>query len=325
MTAAPRRRGYGLAIPADGLSLLEHRAFLRAAAAAGFTDLWAGEANGADAFAVLAMASVLAPELNIGTAVVPVFTRAPGLLAVSAATLARLAPGRCTIGIGASSVAVVEKWGGVPYDRPYQRTRDVMRFLRTALTGDRVTADYETFAVTGFRLTDPPEFTPTLLIGALRPTMLGLAGRESDGAVLTWVSPDDVRRMAPYVHAGGADRNLVVWVSVCPSTDACRVRDRMRPLVAEYLNVAGYAASQAWLGRSAVLQPMWDAWRDGRRRDAVAAVPDQVIDEFVVHGSRQQCRDRLQQYYDAGATSLVLSLVALDTDPTACALGLAPE
>ena len=271
------------------------------------------------------MATAVISRMNVGTAIVPAFTRAPGLLAVSAATLAGLAPARCTIGVGASSIAVVQTWGGVPYELPYERTRDVVRFLRQALTGQRVSVDYPTVKVDGLRLVQPPAVAPDLLIAALRPSMLRLAGRDADGAVLTWVSPADVRRMAPYVQAGGTDRRVVVWVSVCPSTDAERVRDRMRPFVAEYLNVAGYAASQDWLGRAGVLDPVWTAWRDGRRRDAIAAVPDSLIDEFVVHGSPDRCRARIGEYFDAGATSIALALVALDTDPTAAAIALAPR
>lgn len=320
-----RESGYGITLPVLGLGLRDHRDWLRVVEAAGYTDLWSGEATVADAFGMLAMASTVVTRLNLGTAIVPAFTRAPGLLAVSAATLAALAPARCTIGIGASSVAVVQNWGGVPYEHPYQRTRDVVRFLRQALTGERVTVDYPTVKIDGLRLVHPPAVQPDLLIAALRPSMLTLAGRDADGAVLTWVSPADVRTMAPYVTAGGADRRLVVWVSVCPSTDAKRVRDQMRPFIAEYLNVAGYAASQTWLGRAAQLTPMWEAWRAGRRRDAVAAVPDALIDELVVHGSPERCRARLAEYFDAGATSIAVSLVALDVDPTTAAVSLAPR
>lgn len=310
-----------MTIPLPDLQMHELADWVRVVAAAGYTDLWTGEAVIADAFAMLSVAATVAPRLRVGTAVVPAFTRAPGLLATSAATLASLAPGRCTIGVGASSVAVVQRWGGIPYERPYQRTRDVVQFLRAALGGARVTREYETFAVEGFRLVQPPEIPPRLLVAALRPAMLGLARRMADGAVLTWVSPDDVRRM---VGRLGPDAEVVVWVSVCPSADADRVRDVMRPRVAEYLTVAGYAASQEWLGRGDVLRPVWDAWADGRRADAVAAVPDALVDELVVHGSVQRCRERLEEYYAAGATSLAISPVTLQHDPAWCVKELAP-
>jgi probable F420-dependent oxidoreductase len=313
VTAAAAR--LGLTFPVPGLGLHEYAPLLRAAADTGYEEFWAGEAQVADAFALLATVTALEPRLAVGTAIVPAFTRAPGLLAVSAATLASLAPGRATVGVGASSVAVVQQWGGMPYEQPYQRTRDVLAFLRDALTGRRITARYETFAVDGFRLAHPPAIPPRLLVAALRPTMLRLAARAADGAVLTWVSPDDVRRMTAYLRA---EQQVVTWVSVCPSTDAERVRDAVRPNVAEYLTVAGYAASQEWLGRGDRLRPVWEAWAAGRRRDAVAAVTDDLIDEFVVHGSPGRCRERLAEYAAAGSTSLAVSLVPLDRDPITC-------
>ncbi len=312
----------GLALPVPGVGLDRYVPGARAAARAGYEDVWAGEAQLADAFATLASVATAVPEVGVGTAVVPAFTRAPGLLAVSAATLAGLAPGRASIGLGASSHAVVERWGGVAYERPYQRTRDVLRFLRAALTGRRISAGYETFAVDGFRLAAPPASIPRLLVAALRPGMLRLAADEADGAVLTWVSPTDVRRMAGYLRPG---QELVTWVSVCPSTDAPRVREAMRPAIAEYLTVAGYAASQEWLGRAGELRPVWSAWAEGRRRDAVTAVPDTLVDEFVVHGSPRRCRERLAGYADAGATHLALSLLPLDRDPIETATLLAPH
>jgi probable F420-dependent oxidoreductase len=313
--------GYGITFPAMGLRLCDQLSWLRAVESAGYTSLWSGEAMVADAFAMLAAASVVAPSMHLGTAVVPAFTRAPGLLAVSAATLAALAPGRCSIGVGASSATVVQSWGGVPYDRPYQRTRDVVRFLRAALTGARISQVYETFSVDGFCLPEPPPVAPNLLIAALRPGMLALAGREADGAVLTWASPTDVARMVGYV--GSDNPQIVVWVSVCPSTDVDRIRDQVRPLVAEYLNVPGYAAFQEWLGRGDQLRPMWTAWSEGRRRDAVAAVPDAVIDELIVHGSPQRCRERLAEYTAAGATTLALSILPGELDPIDAARSIA--
>ena len=115
----------------------------------------------------------------------------------------------------------------------------------------------------------------------------------------------------------------MTWVSVCPSSDAERVRDAVRPNVAEYLTVSGYAASQEWLGRGDLLRPVWDAWADGRRRDAVAAVSDELVDEFVVHGTPERCRERLAEYAAAGSTALALSFVALDRDPISCLVEMA--
>ena len=160
----------------------------------GYTDAWSAEAMGPDGFTPLALASVWAPELRLGTAIIPAFTRAPAVMAQSVASLASAAPGRFAFGIGTSSDVIVERWNGVPFEQPYQRVRDMVRFLRLALTGEKVTETYDTFSVQGFRLGVPLEEQPPILVAALREGMLRLAGREGDGAIINWLSADDVSK-----------------------------------------------------------------------------------------------------------------------------------
>src|SRR5579872_190951 len=99
-----------MTIPFDNVALSEHRSWITELAALGYTDVWTGEANGADGFTPLALAATAAPSLMLGTAIVPVYTRGPGLLAVQAATMADLAPGRFAMGVGSSSDVIVEQW-----------------------------------------------------------------------------------------------------------------------------------------------------------------------------------------------------------------------
>src|SRR5215213_5303023 len=136
----------------------------------------------------LALAAAWAPSLRGGVAIVPAFTRGPALLAQTAASMADAAPGRFALGIGASSPAIVERWNAIPFEHAFQRTRDVLRFLRRALTGEKVAERYDTFEVQGFRLGVVPEQPPPLLVAALRPGMLRLAGDEGDGAIVNWLS-----------------------------------------------------------------------------------------------------------------------------------------
>src|ERR1700757_507589 len=125
--------GYGLTIPFDGVPLSDHRSWLEEVADLGYTDVWSSEADGTDAFTPLALASVWAPSLRLGSAIVPTFTRGPALLAQSAAARAEAAPGRFALGVGTSSDVIVERWNDIPFQEPYKRTRDVVRFLRQAL------------------------------------------------------------------------------------------------------------------------------------------------------------------------------------------------
>jgi probable F420-dependent oxidoreductase len=315
---------YGITIPFDGLPLPGQRDLVTGLADLGYTDVWSSEAGGADAFTPLALASVWAPTLRLGTGIAPVFTRGPATLAQCAATLAAAAPGRFTLGIGASSDVIVERWNGVAFDRPYQRVRDTARFLRAALGGAKVTERYESFAVDGFRLQLAPEQPPPLLIAALRPGMLRLAGRESDGAVVTWLSAGDVRTVAPYVHEAGPGRQVVARIYVAATGDAEAGRAIARRAIAAYLTVPVYRAFHEWLGRGERLAAMWRAWAAGDRRGALAAIPDDVVDELVVHGPPEHCREQVRRYVEAGVTTPVVGLLPTGGDVGEAVRALAP-
>lgn len=300
---------YGLTIPLSGLPLHAHRDIIAELPAVGYTDVWSAEAGGTDAFTPLALACAWSPSLRVGTAIVPAFTRGAATIAQSAAALADAAPGRVAIGIGTSSDVIVQRWNGIPFTEPYQRVRDVVRFLRAALTGQKMSGNYDTFTVDGFRLLQVPEVPPRLLIAALRPGMLRLAGREADGAIINWLSAGDVRTVTPYVHQGGPQKEIVARIFVVPSADRATARAVARTAIAAYLNVSVYRAFHEWLGRSERLGPMWSAWQAGDRRTAVASIPDAVVDELVVHGTPEECREHVQRYVDAGVTTPVLALM----------------
>lgn len=305
----------GMTVPLPG-PLHAQREKLIELADLGYTDIWSAESDGADAFTPLALAAAWEPRLRLGTAIVPAYTRAPACMAQSVASLADAAPGRFAIGIGSSSNVIVERWNGVPFVEPYKKVRDVVRFLRDALTGEKVTATYDTFEIQGFRLGIRPEQTPPILVAALREGMLRLAGREADGAIINWLSPADVSTVAAIVAeaAGGAEREIVARIFVCPSENTEMVRQSARFAIAAYLNVPVYAAFHDWLGRGEALTPMWEAWKAGDRKAALAAIPDEVVDDLIVHGSPEACRARIQEYFDHGVTTSSLAILPLDPD-----------
>ena len=114
--------------------------------------------------------------------------------------------------------------------------------------------------------------------------------------------------------AGGQEREIVARIFVCPSENADAVRAAAKFAVAAYLNVPVYAEFHRWLGRSEQLQGMWEAWAAGDRKGAVAAIPDEVVDELIVHGSAATCRARIQEYFDRGVTTSSLALMPLDPE-----------
>jgi probable F420-dependent oxidoreductase len=298
-----------MTVPLSGVPLADHARVFAALADAGFTDVWCAEASGTDAFTPLALAAAWEPRLRLGTAVTPVFTRGPGLLAMSAAALAETAPGRFQLGIGASSPVVVGDWNAADFREPYARSRDMLRFLRAALAGETVDHDYGTFAVRRFRLERPPATPPPILLAALRPGMLRLAAAEADGVILNWLSADDVPTALAETKAARPGFEVAARIFVCPTEDAGHARTIGRRLITGYLTVPAYAAFHQWLGRESVLAPMWSAWAAGDRRAALASVPDEVVDQLIVHGSPAECRARVQAYADAGVTVPVMALL----------------
>jgi probable F420-dependent oxidoreductase len=318
----------GMTVPLPG-HLHTHRERLAELADLGYTDIWSAEADGADAFTPLALAAAWEPRLRLGTAIVPAYTRSPACFAQCVATLADAAPGRFALGVGSSSNVIVERWNGIPFVEPYKKVRDVVRFLRDALTGAKVTATYDTFAVNGFRLGIVPEQQPPILVAALREGMLRLGAREADGVITNWLAPSDVAKVVGVVRnaAGGVPKEIVARIFVCPSENAEAVRAGARFAIAAYLNVPVYADFHRWLGRADALQPMWDAWAAGDRKAATASIPDEVVDDLVVHGSPEHCRARIQQYFDNGITTSTLAVLPLDRelDPWTAIRALAPN
>jgi alkanesulfonate monooxygenase SsuD/methylene tetrahydromethanopterin reductase-like flavin-dependent oxidoreductase (luciferase family) len=189
------------------------------------------------------------------------------------------------------------------------------------LTGEKVDAAFDTFSVKGFRLGRPPEIAPTILVAALRPGMLRLAGREADGAIINWLSADDVTKVVPEVGPG---KEIVARIFVCPSEDTATVRTVGRRMIAAYLNVPVYAAFHDWLGRGPLLQDMWAAWKAGDRKAALAAIPDQVVDDLVIHGSPAEVRAGIKRYMDNGVTTPALAMVSVGIDLRQAVRDLAP-
>jgi probable F420-dependent oxidoreductase len=315
------QKRWALSVPLDGFTLAEHAEIAQEAERLGYTDAWSLEIDGVDGFAPLAVVG-LATRLRLGTAIANVFTRGPATLAMSAASLGEVAPGRFCLGIGAGSQPIVETWNGGTFRRPATRVRDMVLFLRRALAGERVVFHGDTFAVEGFRLSRPPSLPIPIHVAALRPGMLRVAGEVGDGAIINWLAVEDVPRSVQIVRdaAQHASRDPAaieitarLMVSIDPPSPTADVF--VRRYIAAYLNVPVYKAFHEWLGRQEQLGPMWRAWESGDRRAAVAAIPAQVIDALIVRGTIDDMRTHVQRYLAAGVDTAFLHLLTYETDP----------
>jgi probable F420-dependent oxidoreductase len=238
---------------------------------------------------------------------------------------AHAARARVRLGLGASSEPIVRHWNALPFEQPYARTRDTVRFLRDALSGARIDRDYGTFAVRGFRLRRPPDPPPPILVAALRSGIVELAGREGDGVILNYVTPEDLPRVLPHVKRFGEAKEVAARIYVCPTREPERVRAVARASIAAYFNVPTYRAHQEWLGRGPLLAPMWERWAAGDRKGALAALPDEVVDAFYIHGPAERCRERIEAYRAAGLDTPIVGLVEEAMDPREAARLLAPR
>jgi probable F420-dependent oxidoreductase len=314
-----------MTIPLQTLPLPDHERFVGQLEALGYTDVWTSEAQDVDGVTPLALASQWSRTLRLGCACFPVQTRGPALLAMSAAALALAAPGRFVLGIGASSEFIVAQQNARPFVKPFAYTRDMARFLRAALRHEKVRHEYESFAVRGFQLRREIPEPPPILVAALRPGMLELAGREADGAILNYVAPEDVPKVVPHVRKFGETKEIAARIYVCPTRDAERVRAVARASIAAYFVVPTYRAHQEWLGNAPLFEAMWERAAAGDWKGARAALSDEAVDRYYIHGPAEYCRERIAAYHAAGVDTPIVGLVEEALDPFEAARLLAPR
>lgn len=312
---------WGITFPLQGLPLTAHKDILQEAESLGYTDAWSSEVDGGDAFTPIAAAAQWTQSMRFGTAVANIFTRTPTLMAQSAASTHEAAPGRFVLGLGSSSPAIVERWNGVKLERPLQRMRESITFIRQVMTGQKTTAEAETFKATGVRLTRTQAGIPPIFVGALREKMLKLAGELGDGVILNWLSPGDVSKVVPVVldaaRAAGKDPKqyeVAARIFVVPTEDENILRMLGRFVVAAYLTTPVYYPFHEWLGRGDLLRPMMEAWKAGERQDALSLVPDEVIQDILVYGDKKTIVDKVQAYVENGVTVPVMAIIPTAQD-----------
>ena len=188
-------RRWGLSLELPGLRLRERGPVIQAAEQAGYTDAWLGEVAGDDGFTPVALAATCTERMRLGTGVVNVFTRGPAVLAQHAASLQDLSDGRFCLGIGSSSNVIVERWNGIPFEKPLTRVRETVPFLRAALAGERAGDG-------GFKLERPPEQPVPIVIAALRERMLQTAGELGDGAFVNYLPLAAANTVMEQIHKG---------------------------------------------------------------------------------------------------------------------------
>ncbi|MCU1454087.1 MAG: putative F420-dependent oxidoreductase, Rv3093c family [Acidimicrobiales bacterium] len=273
----------------------------------GYRSFWTAETTGPEAFSVLAAAGAAAPGLDLGTGVLALQLRTPMVVAMGAATLQALHPDRdVLIGIGISSPVVTQRWHGVDYgDRPLERVREYVALVHACLSGERVDFAGDFYQVTGFRLgVRLGERKPKVVIGALNPKMLRLAGEVADGVLLNYLPASHVAWSVEQVRAGG-DATIYAYVHAGVSEREHGV-DLARRDLFSYAVVDSYARNFERAGFGDEVAEIRERHAAGDREAALAAVSDRMVDAIDVIGDATTVRATVGAYAAAGVDVPVL-------------------
>ncbi|MBO0705963.1 MAG: LLM class flavin-dependent oxidoreductase [Candidatus Dormibacteraeota bacterium] len=285
---------YGVTIPFEHLPGSALREQLEEAGRLGIEEAWSYERNVFDAFTPLAAAATAHPTMRLGTSIVPVFTRPPGLLAMSAAGLAELAPGRFVLGVGGSTETIVTGWMGVPFAKPLQRVRETILTVRALLGGERVGK------LTLYR---PPATPPPIYMAALGERMLRLAGEIADGVAFFMASAGSVPGL---LRGTGRELDSVARVIVLCGQDHAQNVAFARRFITGYAILPFYARfleSQGWGEAVRAIQRRWEA---GDRAGANQEVPEEMAESLMLIETDPRLTDRVREYERSGLGTLDL-------------------
>ena len=283
----------------------------------GYGSFWTAETVGPEAFSVLAAAGSVAPGLGLGTGVLALQLRTPPLVAMAGATLQALHPEReIVLGVGISSPVVTQRWHGAPYgEHPLGHVREYVTLLRECLSGESVSFSGDHYDISRFRLgVRLGERKPKIVIGALNPAMLRLAGEVADGVLLNYLPASHIPWSVDRVREGAAKRTgelagtspevyAYVHVGVCERDDGV---DLARRDLFSYAVVDAYAANFERAGYTDEVAEIRARHSEGDRPGALAAVSDRMVDGIDVMGDADQVHATVGAYVDGGVDRPVI-------------------
>ncbi len=297
----------------------------------GYDSVWAAEAYGSDAATVLAWLAAGTSKVKLGSAIFQMPGRSPAMTAMTAATLDELSGGRMVLGLGTSGPQVAEGWHGQRFGQQLQRTRDYVAVVRMALARERVQYRGETLELP---LPDGPGKALKLMIGPVQPRIpiylaaigpknTALAAEIADGWIPTFFSPEHVADLRALL-AQGASRagrtlegfEIAPMVNAYVSDDREAARNLMRPVLALYIGGMGSRKQNFYnqlvmrYGFEQAAGEIQDLYLDGKKDEAAAAIPDELIDMVSLCGPREVVRDRLAAFRDAGVGTLMVTPMA---------------
>jgi alkanesulfonate monooxygenase SsuD/methylene tetrahydromethanopterin reductase-like flavin-dependent oxidoreductase (luciferase family) len=238
------------------------------------------------------------------------------VLGMTAVSLAELSGGRFTLGIGASSEVIVQRWAGQPFDRPLTAVRETVEALRPVLAGERSSLDGQVVRLGGYKPhAAPPGGRVPLVLGALNPRSCRMVGELGvDGLCLNQLAPHHVPLVLEQVAAGAGGRLpddfAVVARLFCGVTDDVpAAREVVKAVFAPYIATSVYNRFYRWMGYEEEAQAVLDA--AGDRAAMAAAISDRVVDDLFCLGTADEVAAKVAAYVDAGVTVPVLAPLSL--------------
>ena len=301
--------GTPLGITVGSLGILGPRAttdIARLAESMHYRSLWTVEATGTDAFTLLGAVSAVAPNMGLGTGIVPIQLRTPPLAAMSAATLQALSPDADVwLGLGVSAPGILRQHGQPGADRPVAMMREYVALLRECLSGESVTFEGDFWQVRRFRLgVRLGERRPKIVLAALNPRMLRLAGEVADGVLLNYLPASHVRPSVGHVRAGG-DATIFAYVHAAVSDFERRAMSARRDLF-NYAMADGYARMFRASGFADEVDALRARQAERDRDGALAAISDRMIQAIDFIGDADAVTDFVRGYVNAGVEHPVL-------------------
>jgi F420-dependent oxidoreductase-like protein len=307
----------------------------------GFDSVWVAEAWGTDAVSVLGWLAGKTERIKLGSAIMQIPGRTPANAAMTAATLDLLSGGRFLLGLGTSGPQVVEGWHGQPWGKPLGKTREYVEIVRAALRRDLVAHEGEHYRIpwdgpgaTGLGkplklMLRPLRAEIPIYLAALGPKNVALAAEIADGWLPIFVDPDHFdEAFGPSLAAAPPGFEIAATVSVVVGDDVEALRDALRPHVALY--VGGMGAKGRNFYNSLVRRYGWEdeaeriqeLYLAGKQREAIAAVPDELVDAVSLVGPKERIAERLEAWRETPVTTLVVGAVQPETLQTLAELVL---
>ena len=314
-----------------GQSPADQLAFAQEAERLGYDSVWAAEAYGSDAATVLAWLAAGTSKIKLGSAIFQMPARSAAMTAMTAATIDTISGGRMVLGIGSSGPQVAEGWHGQRFAHQLARTRDYVAVLRLALARERVEYRGEMLELPlpdgpgkALKLMIPPvQVRIPIYLAAIGPRNTELAGEIADGWIPVFFSPENVSDVRELLETGAqrAGRSLDGFemapsVQAYVSDDHGGARDRVRPMLALYVGGMGSRRQNFYnqlvqrYGFEDAARKVQDLYLDGKKDEAAAALPDELIDLVTLCGPKDHVRDRLAAFRDAGVGTLMITTMA---------------